>query len=184
VTKILLAAGAINIILLDTRGAIWEGRGEGMNWAKDEIAKVTNKEKIKGGLAEAIRGADMFIGLSQPGLLTQEMVRTMAVDPIIFAMANPVPEIMPEEAKAAGARLVATGRSDYSNQINNVLAFPGLFCGVLNAGLKKITMEMKIAAACALAGYIKEPTADYFIPRPFDPGVADTVAKAVVEAAK
>lgn len=183
VTKILLASGVKNIILLDSKGTIWQGRGEGMNWAKDEIAKVTNREKIQGGLADAIRGADMFVGVSQPGLLTKEMVKTMAPDPIIFAMANPIPEIMPEEAMATGARFVATGRSDYANQINNVLAFPGLFRGVLGAGLKKITMEMKIAAAHALADYVKEPAPDYFIPRPFDPGVADAVAKAVVAAA-
>ncbi len=184
VTKILLAAGVKNIILLDTKGAIWEGRADGMNWAKDEIAKITNKEKIHGGLAEAIRGADMFIGLSQPGLLTKEMVQTMAKDPIIFAMANPTPEIMPEVAKEAGARFVATGRSDYNNQINNVLAFPGFFRGVLGAGVKKITMEMKIAAAHALADYVKNPTPEYFIPGPFDPGVADAVAKAVVAAGR
>lgn len=184
VAKILLYAGAENIILLDSRGAIYQGRAEGMNLAKDEIAKVTNKEKIQGGLAEAVRGADVFIGVSQPGILTKEMVKTMAQDPIIFAMANPVPEIMPEEAKAAGTRLVATGRSDYANQVNNVLAFPGLFRGVLNAGIKKITMEMKIAAAHALAKYVKEPTADYFIPGVFDSDLADKVAEAVVDAAK
>lgn len=183
VAKILFASGVKNIIILDSRGAIFEGRAEGMNWSKDEIAKVTNKEKIQGGLAEAVRVADMFIGLSQPNILTKEMVKTMASDPIIFAMANPVPEIMPEAAKEAGARLVATGRSDYANQVNNVLAFPGLFRGVLGAGLKKITMEMKIAAAHALADYVKEPTPDYFIPGVFDPAVADAVAKAVVEAA-
>lgn len=180
VTKILFASGAKNIILLDSRGAIWEGRGEGMNSVKEEIAKITNRELLRGGLADAIRNADVFIGVSQPGLLTSKMVKTMASDPIIFAMANPVPEIMPEEARAAGARLVATGRSDYPNQINNVLAFPGLFRGVLGAGLKKITMEMKIAAAHALTDYVKDPTADYFIPGVFDSGVADAVAKAVV----
>jgi len=183
VTKILLAYGFKNIILLDSRGIIYDGREDGVNSAKNEIAKLTNREKIKGGLAEAMRGADIFIGVSQANILTQKMIEDMNPDPIIFAMANPVPEIMPNEAKAAGARIVATGRSDFLNQINNVLAFPGVFRGVLSARIKKITMEMKIAAAHALANYIKEPSPDYFIPQPFDEGVADAVAEAVKNAA-
>ncbi|MFH1193561.1 MAG: NADP-dependent malic enzyme [bacterium] len=180
VAKILFAGGAKNIILLDSRGMIWDGRPDGMNKVKDEMAKITNKEKLQGGLGEAVRGADVFIGVSQPGILTQEMVKSMNSDPIIFAMANPVPEIMPDEARLAGARLIATGRSDFANQVNNVLAFPGLFRGVLQAGIKKITMEMKLAASRALSDYIAEPTPDYFIPGPFDAGLADVVAKAVV----
>jgi len=183
VTKILLAYGFKNIILLDSRGIIYEGRKEGMNRAKDEIAKLTNREKAEGGLDIAVREAGIFIGVSQPNILTKEMVRTMAENPIIFAMANPVPEIMPDAAREAGAKLIATGRSDFPNQVNNVLAFPGLFRGVLGAKIKKITMEMKIAAAQALADYVKDPKPEYFIPSPFDEGLSDAVAKAVVNAA-
>lgn len=179
IAKILFASGAKNIILVDSRGIIFEGREEGMNKIKNEMARLTNKKNIKGGLLEASRGSDVFIGVSQPNILTKEMVKTMNSNPVIFAMANPVPEIMPDEAREAGAKIIATGRSDFPNQINNVLAFPGLFRGVLQAGIKKITMEMKIAAAQALADYIKEPAYDYFIPRPFDEGVADRVAEAV-----
>lgn len=179
ITKILFSCGAKNIILLDSRGAIWEGREEGMNSVKDEIAKITNRKLLRGGLPEAIRGVDVFIGVSQPGLLSKEMIKTMAGDPIIFAMANPIPEIMPEEAKMVGARFVATGRSDYPNQINNVLAFPGLFRGALEAGIKKITMQMKIAAAYALAGYVKSPSLERFIPDVLDRGAANIVAEAV-----
>ncbi|MBU4421937.1 NADP-dependent malic enzyme [Patescibacteria group bacterium] len=181
VAKILFAGGAKNIILVDSRGIIWDGREEGMNKVKDEMAKITNLEKIKGGLAEAVKGVDVFIGVSQPNILSKEMVRSMNNNPIIFAMANPIPEIMPDEAREAGANLIATGRSDFPNQINNVLAFPGLFRGVLQNGIKKITMEMKLSAARALADYVAEPTAEYFIPGPFDDGVADAVAKSVNE---
>ena len=179
VAKILFSAGAKNIILLDSRGIIWDGREEGMNKVKEEMAKITNLEKIKGGLNEAVKEADVFIGVSQPNILSKEMVRGMADNPIIFAMANPVPEIMPDEAREAGANLIATGRSDFPNQINNVLAFPGLFKGVLENRIKKITMEMKLSAARALADYITEPTPEYFIPGVFDKGVADIVARAV-----
>ncbi|PIR66564.1 MAG: NAD-dependent malic enzyme [Parcubacteria group bacterium CG10_big_fil_rev_8_21_14_0_10_36_14] len=180
VAKILFAGGAKNIILLDSRGIIWDGREEGMNKVKDEMAKITNMEKLEGGLAEAVKGSDVFIGVSQPNILTKEMVRSMNDNPIIFAMANPIPEIMPDEAHEAGANLIATGRSDFPNQINNVLAFPGLFRGVLQNGIKKITMEMKLSAAKALADYIKEPTSEYFIPGPFDEGVAEAVAKSII----
>ncbi|MBU1180186.1 NADP-dependent malic enzyme [Patescibacteria group bacterium] len=179
VAKILFAGGAKNITLLDSRGIIWNGREEGMNKIKDEMAQITNLEKIKGGLSEAAKGADVFIGVSQPNILSKEMVRSMNDNPIIFAMANPVPEIMPDEAREAGANLIATGRSDFPNQINNVLAFPGLFRGVLDNRIKKITMEMKLSVARALADYITEPTPEYFIPGVFDKGVADIVARAV-----
>jgi malate dehydrogenase (oxaloacetate-decarboxylating) len=183
IAKILFAAGFQNIILLDSKGTIWDGRGEGMNKIKDEMAKMTNRRMVKGGLAEAVRGADIFIGVSQPGILTQEMVRTMKSGAIIFAMANPVPEIMPDEARAAGASLVATGRSDFANQINNVLAFPGIFRGVLRRRIGKITMEMKLASASALAEFVKNPSPERFIPGPFDPGLAEKVAQAVICAA-
>jgi malate dehydrogenase (oxaloacetate-decarboxylating) len=181
--KLLFAAGFKNLILLDSKGAIWEGRADGMNAVKNEMAKITNREMVKGGLAECLVGADIFIGVSQPGIATAEMIKTMNEKAIVFAMSNPTPEIMPEEAKAGGAYCVATGRSDFPNQINNVLAFPGLFRGVLRARIKKITMEMKLAAAYALAGLVANPVQEYFIPGPFDEGVAETVAQAVVKAA-
>ena len=179
IAKMLLADGVQNIILLDSRGTIWDGRAEGMNKTKEEMAKITNKDVVKGGLREAMVDTDVFVGVSQPNILTADMVKTMNSNPIIFAMANPVPEIMPEVAREAGVNIMATGRSDFPNQINNVLAFPGIFKGVLEARIKKITMEMKIAAAHALADYIKEPTYEYFIPGPFDMGVAKAVAEAV-----
>ena len=174
------------MILCDRKGAIYEGRKEGMNPVKEQMSRITNKEKKTGSLAEVIRGADAFIGVSAPGMLTGDMIRTMAKDPIIFACANPDPEIWPDDAKAAGAAVVATGRSDYPNQINNVLAFPGIFRGALDVRAKQISEGMKIAAAHALAGLIsdKELSANYIIPAPFDPRVKDAVASAVAQAAR
>ena len=159
---------------------------ERLNPIKEEMAKITNFNKEKGTLAEVIKGADIFIGVSAPGTLTQDMVRTMAKDPIIFACANPVPEIFPDEAKAAGAAVVSTGRSDYPNQVNNVLCFPGLFRGVLDARASDVNDEMKVAAAYAIAGLVsdEELTAEYILPAAFDPRVKDAVAKAVAEAAR
>jgi malate dehydrogenase (oxaloacetate-decarboxylating) len=172
------------VILCDTRGAIYEGR-DNLNAEKAEMARISNFEKKKGKLEDVIAGADVFIGLSVAGILTKDMVRTMAKDPIIFAMANPTPEIMPDEAKEAGAGVIGTGRSDFPNQINNVLAFPGIFRGALDVRASDINDEMKIAAAQAIAGLISddELTPEYVIPAPFDPRVADAVAKAVAEAA-
>ncbi|MBI4453494.1 NAD-dependent malic enzyme [Candidatus Woesearchaeota archaeon] len=169
------------IILCDTTGIIYEGRKEGMNSAKEEIANQTNKKRIKGTLKDAIKDADVFIGVSAPNIVTEEMIVSMAKDSIVFAMSNPVPEIMPEIAKKAGARIVGTGRSDFNNQINNVLAFPGVFKGTLSVRASSITNEMKIAAANALAACIpeKELTEDYVIPSPFDKQVVEKVAKAV-----
>ena len=157
-----------------------------VNSIEEEMAKITNFNKEKGTLAEVIKGADIFIGVSAPGTLTQDMVRTMAKDPIIFACANPVPEIFPDEAKAAGAAVVSTGRSDYPNQVNNVLCFPGLFRGVLDARASDVNDEMKVAAAYAIAGLVsdEELTAEYILPAAFDPRVKDAVAKAVAEAAR
>ena len=177
--------GLKNVIMTDRSGAIYEGR-EGLNPAKQAIAAVTNREKQSGTLAEVIKGADVFIGVSAPGVLTADMIRTMAKDPIIFACANPTPEIFPDEAKAAGAAVVSTGRSDYPNQINNVLAFPGIFRGALDARASDINDDMKIAAAHALAGLIsdEELSADYIIPAAFDPRVKDAVASAVAQAAR
>lgn len=185
VTKLLMAMGLEKVILCDRKGAIYEGR-EGLNSIKDEMAKITNIEKKRGNLKDVIAGADVFIGLSAPGTLTKEMVQSMAKDPLIFAMANPTPEIMPDEAKAGGAKVVGTGRSDYANQINNVLAFPGIFRGALDVRASDINDNMKIAAAKALAGIISEDklSPDYVIPAPFDPRVAKTVAAAVAKAAK
>ena len=179
------AAGLKNVIMTDRKGAIYEGR-EGLNPIKEEMAKITNFNKEKGTLAEVIKGADIFIGVSAPGTLTQDMVRSMAKDPIIFACANPVPEIFPDEAKAAGAAVVSTGRSDYPNQVNNVLCFPGLFRGVLDARASDVNDEMKVAAAYAIAGLVsdEELTAEYILPAAFDPRVKDAVAKAVAEAAR
>lgn len=185
VTKLLLSAGYKDIILCDRTGAIYEGR-EGMNESKAEIASMTNRSLKKGTLEEVIVGADIFNGFSSPGALTAEMVKTMAPDPIIFACANPTPEIFPEDAKAAGAAVIATGRSDFPNQVNNVLAFPGIFRGVFDVNASDINEEMKIAAAEAIAGMIsdEELTADYIIPSAFDPRVGKTVAAAVAAAAK
>ena len=186
ITKLLLSCGFPNIILCDRRGAIYEGRTDGMNWIKDEMAKITNKEKKHGSLAEVLVGADVFIGVSAPGTLTVDMVKTMNKDSIVFACANPVPEIFPDDAKKGGAAVVATGRSDFPNQINNVLAFPGIFRGTFDVRASDINDEMKIAASYALASLIsdKELNPDYIIPAAFDKRVADTVAAAVREAAK
>ena len=186
ITKLLLSCGFPNIILCDRRGAIYEGRTDGMNWIKDEMAKITNKEKKHGTLADVLVGADVFIGVSAPGTLTVDMVKTMNKDAIVFACANPVPEIFPDDAKKGGAAVVATGRSDFPNQINNVLAFPGIFRGTFDVRASDINDEMKIAASYALASLIsdKELNPDYIIPAAFDKRVADTVATAVREAAK
>lgn len=180
-TRLLLRMGVKSLIVCDRQGAIYEGRAGGLNPFKEEIAKHTNREKICGGLREAIRQADVFIGVSMPGIVTKEMVKSMNQEAIVFAMANPVPEIYPEEAKAGGARIVGTGRSDFPNQINNVLAFPGVFRGALDVRARAITEEMKIAAAYAIASLVSdtEVKEDYIIPNPFDLRVAPAVAKAV-----
>ena len=185
ITKLLLSFGLKDAILADRQGAIYEGR-DGLNPAKEEIAKITNKNKEAGSLADVVKGKDIFLGVSATGVLTTEMVSTMAKDSIIFAMANPTPEIMPDEAKAGGAAVVATGRSDFPNQINNVLVFPGIFRGALDARATAITEEMKRAAALAIASIVKddELTADYIIPDAFNPEVAKVVAKAVADEAK
>ncbi len=186
ITKLLLSAGFRNIVMTDTRGAIYKGRTEGMSWIKEEMAEVTNLNGEKGSLVDVIKGADVFIGVSAPGLVTKEMVESMADDPIIFACANPTPEIFPEDAKAAGAAVIATGRSDFPNQINNVLAFPGIFRGTFDVRASDINEEMKMAAAKALAELIsdEELSADYIIPKAFDPKVGPAVAAAVAEAAR
>ena len=185
IVKLLLSAGFENVIMTDRTGAIYEGR-EGLNWIKAEMAQVTNKEKKAGSLAEVIKGADVFIGVSAPGTMTTEMVKTMAPDAIIFACANPTPEIFPDDAKAGGARVIATGRSDFPNQINNVLAFPGIFRGTFDVRASDINEEMKMAAAQALADLIsdEELNEDYIIPAAFDERVGPAVAKAVAEAAR
>lgn len=185
ITRLLISAGYKDVTLCDRRGAIWEGR-DGLNWIKEEMSHITNPAGLRGGLSDVINGADVFIGVSAPGLLTGSMVRSMAKDPIIFACANPTPEIFPEEAKAAGAAVVCTGRSDYPNQINNVLAFPGIFRGAFDVRASDINEEMKMAAAAALAGLVsdEELSADYVIPRAFDPRVGKAVAAAVAEAAR
>ena len=185
ITKLLLSAGFSNIVMTDRKGAIYEGR-EGLNWIKEEMSKVTNRGMENGTLADVIRGADVFIGVSAPGTLTTEMVKTMNRDAIVFACANPTPEIFPDEAKAGGAKVVSTGRSDYPNQINNVLAFPGVFRGAFDVRASDINEEMKMAASRALAGLISddELSADYIIPKAFDPRVGPAVAKAVAEAAR
>ena len=185
VVKLLLSAGFRNIIMTDRTGAIYAGR-EGLNWIKEEMAQVTNLEKKQGKLADVIVGADVFIGVSAPGTLTTEMVKTMAKDAIIFACANPTPEIFPEEAKAGGAAVVATGRSDFPNQINNVLAFPGIVRGAFDVRASDINEQMKLAAAQALAELISEDelTADYIIPAAFDSRVGPAVSKAVAAAAR
>lgn len=186
ISKLLVSAGAGNIILCDRKGAIYKGRTDHMNPVKEEMAEITNKHGEEGSLSEVIKGADVFIGVSAAGVLNAEMVSTMAEDAIIFACANPVPEIFPDEAKKGGAKVVATGRSDYPNQVNNVLAFPAIFRGALDCRASDINDEMKIAAAEALAGLISdgELSADYILPKAFDPRVKDAVAKAVMEAAK
>ncbi len=186
ITKLLIAAGIRDVTLCDRTGAIYEGREKGMNPIKEEIAKITNREKIHGTLADIVKGADVFIGVSAPGSLTTDMVKTMAKDAIIFACANPTPEIYPDEAKAGGARVIATGRSDFPNQINNVLAFPGIFRGAFDVRAKDINDEMKMAAAEALANLISddELSEDYIIPAAFDPRVGKAVAEAVAEAAR
>ena len=184
IAKLLLEDGLRHIIMCDTKGAIYAGR-EGLNPVKEELAKITNLEQKKGSLAEVLVGADIFLGVSAPGVLTKEMVASMAKDAIVFACANPTPEIFPDEAKAAGAKVVATGRSDYPNQINNVLAFPGIFRGALDVLATDINDEMKLAAASALEGLVSEEelSADYLIPQAFDPRVGAAVAAAVAEAA-
>ena len=186
IARLLLKAGCRNITLCDRKGAIYEGRQEGMNPVKEEMSKVTNREKKAGSLADMLVGADVFIGVSAPGAVTTEMVKTMAKDAVIFACANPTPEIFPEDAKAGGAKVIATGRSDFPNQINNVLAFPGVFRGAFDVRAKDINDEMKIAASEALAGLItdEELSADYIIPKAFDKRVGPAVAKAVAEAAR
>ena len=185
IVKLLLSAGVKNVIMCDRKGAIYKGR-EGLNWIKEEMAEATNLDKVEGTLADAIKGADVFIGVSAPGTVTKEMVASMNEDAIIFACANPTPEIFPEDAKAAGARVVATGRSDFPNQINNVLAFPGIFRGTFDVRATDINEEMKVAAAHALAQLISddELSEDYIIPKAFDKRVGPAVAEAVAEAAR
>ena len=185
IIKLMLSMGLRNVILTDKDGVVYEGR-PGMPPALAEMAARTNREKRTGKLADVLPGADVFIGVSAPGVLTGEMVGTMAKDPIIFACANPTPEIFPDEAKAAGAAVVSTGRSDYPNQVNNVLCFPGIFRGALDVRASAITEKMKIAAAYAIAGLVsqEELCADYILPKAFDPRVKDAVAKAVAEAAR
>ena len=185
IVKLLLSMGVKDVILCDTKGIIYEGRPNGMNSFKEEMARITNKEQKQGSLADALVGADVFVGVSAPGVLTKEMIRSMNADSIIFAMANPVPEIMPKEAIEAGAIVVGTGRSDFPNQVNNVLAFPGIFRGALDVQAKEINEEMKLAAVQAIAGLIadEELHADHVIPDPFDPRVAAHVAAAVATAA-
>ena len=185
IVKLLLSAGFRNIVMTDRKGAIYAGR-EGLNWIKEEMAQVTNLAHEQGSLSDVIKGADVFIGVSAPGTLTKEMVQTMAKDAIVFACANPTPEIFPDEAKAGGARVVSTGRSDFPNQINNVLAFPGIFRGAFDVQASDINEEMKMAAAKALADLIsdEELCEDYIIPAAFDPRVGPAVAKAVAQAAR
>ena len=185
IIKLLMAMGLKHVIMTDRKGAIYEGR-EGLNPIKEEMAKITNFEHEAGTLAEVIKGADVFIGVSAPGTLTKEMVATMAKDPIIFACANPTPEIFPDEAKAAGAAVVSTGRSDFPNQVNNVLCFPGIFRGALDVRASDINDAMKIAAAKAIASLVsdEELCADYILPRAFDPRVKDAVAAATAQAAR
>lgn len=185
ITKLLMSMGLKSVILCDRTGAIYEGRGN-LNAEKEEMAKISNLEKKKGSLADVLVGADVFIGVSAPKTLTKEMVASMAPEPVVFAMANPVPEIMPEEAKEAGVRVMGTGRSDFPNQINNVLAFPGIFRGALDVRARDINDAMKIAAAQAIAELIaeKDLTPEYIIPDAFDSRVAPAVAKAVAEAAR
>ena len=186
IARLLLTAGFKNITLCDRKGAIYEGRPEGMNPVKDEMSKVTNLDKKAGSLADMLVGADVFIGVSAPGAVTTEMVKTMNKDAIVFACANPTPEIFPDDAKAGGAKVVSTGRSDFPNQINNVLAFPGIFRGAFDVRAKEINDEMKLAASEALANLIadEELSPEYIMPKAFDKRVGPAVAKAVAEAAK
>lgn len=185
IAKLLMTLGLKDVILCDRTGAIYEGR-ENLNASKAEIAKVTNRGMVKGGLNDAIVGTDIFIGVSAPGVLTKDMIKTMHKDPIVLAMANPTPEIMPDEAKAAGAKIVGTGRSDFPNQINNVVAFPGIFRGALDVRASAITENMKIAAAYAIASLVDDDklNEDYILPYAFDERIKDTVANAVAEAAR
>ena len=184
IVKLLLSAGFENIIMCDRKGAIYAGR-DGLNWIKEEMAAVTNPDGMKGSLADALRGADVFIGVSAPNIVSREMVASMNAGAIVFPMANPTPEIAPDEALAAGAAVVGTGRSDFNNQINNVLAFPGIFRGALDARASAITEDMKLAAAHGIASLIsdEELSAEYIIPKAFDPRVGKTVAKAVYDSA-
>ena len=185
IVKLLLSAGFWNVTMCDRKGAIYKGR-EGLNWIKEEMAEVTNLERRAGSLADMLVGADVFIGVSAPGTVTTEMVKPMNKDAIVFACANPTPEIFPEDAKAGGAKVISTGRSDYPNQINNVLAFPGIFRGAFDVRASNINEEMKVAAAHALAELISESelSEDYIIPKAFDHRVGSAVAKAVAEAAR
>ena len=185
IVKLLISAGFKNVVMTDRSGAIYAGR-DNLNWIKEEMAQITNLNKEKGSLADVIKGADVFIGVSAPGTMTTEMVKTMAKDAIIFACANPTPEIFPEDAKAGGARIIATGRSDFPNQINNVLAFPGIFRGTFDVRASDINEEMKMAASYALANLIsdEELNEDYIIPAAFDKRVGPAVAAAVAEAAR
>ena len=185
IIKLLSSMGLKKVIMCDRKGAIYKGR-EGLNKEKEEMAEISNQNMEKGSLADVIKGADVFIGVSAPGTVTQEMIHTMAPNPILFPMANPTPEIMPEEAKAAGAAVIGTGRSDFPNQINNVLAFPGIFRGALDVRASDINDEMKVAAAYAIANIItdEERNAEYIIPNPFDKRVAKAVAEAVAKAAR
>ena len=184
IAKLFTSMGMGNIIMCDRKGIICDG--DDLKPAKQDIADFTNKNHLRGSIADAMKGADIFIGVSAPGVVTEDMIKSMAKDPIVLAMANPVPEIMPDLAKAAGAAVVGTGRSDFPNQINNVLAFPGIFRGALDVRASDINEEMKIAAAKALAGLVsdEELSADYIIPKPFDPRVGKTVAAAVAQAAR
>lgn len=185
IIKLLLSMGVKDVVMCDTKGIVYEGRPFGMNPVKEEMSKITNRDKLQGELADAMKGADVFVGVSVAGAVTQEMVRSMNRDAIIFAMANPTPEIMPEDAKAAGAAVVGTGRSDFPNQVNNVLAFPGIFRGALDTRATNINEEMKLAAVYAIADLItpEELSADKVIPAPFDARVAPNVAAAVAKAA-
>ena len=185
IIKLLIAMGLKNVILCDRKGAIYEGR-EGLNKEKEEMAKITNRDHEAGTLAEVLKGADVFIGVSAPGCVTQDMVRSMNENPILFPMANPTPEIMPDEAKAGGVRVMATGRSDFPNQVNNVLCFPGLFKGALSVRARDINNEMKLAAAYAIADLITDAdrSEENIIPGAFDPRVAEAVAAAVAKAAR
>ena len=186
ITKLLISAGLKNVTLCDRTGIVYKGREKGMNWIKSEMAEITNPEGLRGGLSDAMKGADVFIGVSAPNSVTQDMVRTMAKDPIIFACANPTPEIFPDDAKAAGAAVISTGRSDFPNQINNVLAFPGIFRGTFDVRASDINEAMKVAASHALADLVEPDKLgpDYIIPAAFDPRVGPAVSKAVAEAAR
>lgn len=185
IIRLLISMGLKDVVMCDRKGAIYKGR-EGLNSEKEEIAEITNQQMRKGSLADVLKGADVFIGVSAPGCVTKEMVKSMADNPILFPMANPTPEIMPDEALEAGAAVVGTGRSDFPNQINNVLAFPGIFRGALDVRASDINDDMKIAAAKAIASLVSEEelSAEYIIPAPFDERVRDTVANAVAEAAR